>query len=193
MSRSITVLSAMVVAVLVGCPRPTPVAEVARARPRLVMLLVIDQLPTWAFERDRALFTGGLARLLREGAVVSAATLPHANTFTAPGHATIGTGATPAVHGVIGNRWFRRDEGLDRPAEHDPSSPVLALGAADGEPVKATASARALRVEGLADVLRTASNGRARSVAIALKARAACMVAGRRPSSRSGTRPPPAG
>ena len=30
----------------------------------------------------------------------------HAVTYTGPGHATIGTGATPALHGIIGNGWI---------------------------------------------------------------------------------------
>ncbi|MBA3404229.1 MAG: alkaline phosphatase family protein, partial [Gemmatimonadaceae bacterium] len=58
--------------------------------PKLVVLIVVDQLPTWVFERDRKLFTGGFARMLREGGYVASAELPHANPFTAPGHAVIG-------------------------------------------------------------------------------------------------------
>lgn len=173
------VISALVLA---GCPR-TPVTEPSpRARPRLVVLLVIDQLPTWTFERDRALFTGGLARLLRDGAHVRAAELPYANTFTAPGHATIGTGTTPDEHGIIGNQWFRRDAKESLAAEHDPASPILAVGEpAVDEPLRDSASSKALRVEGLAEALRRGSQGRAHSVAIALKARAAVFVAGQHP------------
>ena len=173
-------------AVLAGCPQtppPTePTASAAPARPRLVVLLVIDQLPTWAFERDRALFTGGFARLLRDGAYVRGGELPYANTFTAPGHATIGTGTTPSEHGVIGNQWFRRDANKELAAEDDPASPILAVGPpAVDEPLRDTASSKALRVEGLAEALRRGSLGKARSVAIALKARAAVFVAGQHP------------
>ncbi|MDX2092867.1 MAG: alkaline phosphatase family protein [Kofleriaceae bacterium] len=169
---------------LASCPRPpaTPATPATPARPRLVVLIVIDQLPTWAFERDRALFKGGLARLLRDGGYVRAAELPYANTFTAPGHATISTGTTPSVHGVIGNQWFRRDVGKDLSAEHDSASPVLSV----GEPVEDaqrtdTASAQALRVEGLAEALRRATNGKGHSLAIGLKSRAAVFLAGQHP------------
>lgn len=182
--RAIAVLLALL-AVVAGCRRPLPVGT-AVARPRLVVLIVIDQLPTWVFEQDRALFRGGFARLLRDGALVQAAELPHANTFTAPGHATIATGAPPSEHGVIGNQWFRRDEQRNRPAEYDPEAPVLVVGPAVSTRAlpptpAATASARALQVDGLADALRRGSGGRARSVAIGLKARAAVHVAGRAP------------
>jgi len=168
----------VVIALLLGCQQPPRAPQPARPDVDLVVLLVIDQLPVWAFDRDRPLYRGGLARLLREGAY-AVAELPHANTFTAPGHATIGTGAPPSIHGVIGNQWYRRDELRALPAEHDPEAAMFSVIAP--EMLAEVASAKALRVDGLADVLREATHGRARSVAIALKARAATMVAGRRP------------
>jgi hypothetical protein len=172
----------LLVAVASGCPGPAPVTA-PRARPlRLVVLVVIDQLPAWAFDRDRALFTKGLGRLLRDGAYVRAAELPYAHPFTAPGHASIATGAPPSVHGVIGNSWYRRADGRERPAEFDPGATVFAVGPSHGGALSTEdgASAHALRVDGIADALRRA-HPRARSVAIALKARAAAFVAGRHP------------
>lgn len=174
-------------AVLVGSCGPKAMPAPSK-RPRLVVLLVIDQLPTWAFERDRHLFTGGLARLLREGAYVRAAELPYASSFTAPGHATISTGTTPSTHGVIGNQWFRRAEDKERGAEYDPAAPQLRVvtetietpGAAPSLVLDDTASAIALRSPGLAEALR-AARPTSTSVAIALKARAAVFVAGQHP------------
>jgi hypothetical protein len=169
-------------ALLAGCPAPA--APKQPEHPRLVVLIVIDQLPSWTFEKEAPAFIGGFARLMRDGAYVPKAELPYANTFTAPGHAAIGTGATPRVTGVVGNVWWRRIEERERAAEYDADSPVLTVGGAQGkEPVTDDlgASSRALRVDGLADVLRTASGGRAHSIAVALKARAACFVAGKHP------------
>lgn len=144
------------------------------------MLIVIDQLPSWAFERDRALFTGGLGRLVREGGYVKKGELPYANTFTSPGHATIATGAVPRVHGVVGNTWWSRADQKERSAELDPSASIFAVGNVD-KPPAGGASGRALRVQGIADALRTATKERGRSIAIGLKARAACLVAGQHP------------
>ena len=148
------------------------------------MLVVVDQLPSWSFERDRAQFHGGFARLLRDGAYVRAADIPYASTTTAPGHAAIATGAAPNVTGIIGNGWFRRAEGSDRGAEYDPDAEPLVVGAPlDHTPMTSDlgASGRALRVDGLADSLRVATSGRAHSLSIAFKARTACMMTGRRP------------
>ena len=170
----------VVLAVVVGCrsavvaPKPEP----GSGRPKIVVLLVIDQLPTWAFERDRPLFRGGFARLLRDGAYATGE-LPHANTFTASGHASIGTGAPPSVHGVVGNQWFRRAEGVTRRAEHDVNAPTFSV-LVPGKLIDDSGSSRALRIEGIADVLRRESPA-ARSIAVALKARAAVLVAGKAP------------
>ncbi len=154
-----------------------------RQGPKLVVLIVIDQLPSWVFDRDKALFTGGLARMLRDGGYVPAAELPYANTFTAPGHAAIGTGAPPAVTGIVGNNWWRRAEAIDRDAEYDISSPVLSVASSHAGVLSAgdNGSAKALRVDGIADVLREVTNGKAKSVAISLKARGAVFMAGKHP------------
>ncbi len=173
---------AAMLAVVAACHTPAPARVAAVRQPKLVVLIVIDQLPSWAFERDRALYTGGLGRLLREGAYVRRARLPYANTFTAPGHATIATGATPSIHGVIGNQWWRRIEQRERSAEYDPASPVLPVVVLE-TPLSpdATASARAMRVPGVADAVRAATQDRGHTIAIALKSRSACLVAGQHP------------
>lgn len=168
---------------VVAC-HPSPAPPTAPAHPRLVVLIVIDQWPSWMFERQKHLYTGGIGRLLREGAVAPEAELPYANTFTAVGHATIATGAPPNITGIVGNYWYRRGEGRDRPAEYDVDAPVLAVGAPLGDAQLSAddgSSAKALRVEGIADALRRETGGAAHSVAIALKARSACLVAGQHP------------
>ncbi len=174
-----------------------------RPQARLVVLIVVDQLPSWTFGPRAASFTGGLRRLLDRGIYVPQVQLPYGTPFTAPGHATIGTGAPPAVHGIIGNSWFRRDvpappgsksttlEALVD-ADFDAASPIfrvappLHLGAApsprDAQPtLDAGVSSAALRVPGLAEALHLGTGGRGLAVAVALKARAACFMAGQKP------------
>lgn len=182
MRRALAVLIAL--AACRSTPAPLPTSPAPRNKPKLVVLIVIDQWPSWVFEKQQSVFTGGLARLLAEGAVVPAAELPYANTFTAPGHATIGTGAPPRVTGIVGNSWYRRAEDRERPAEYDPAAPLLVVGPPLGHDAPSPedgASARALRVEGVADALRRATGGTGKSVTIALKSRAACLVGGQQP------------
>ena len=184
-SRAVHRVLVVLVALLVAaCSRGITAAPGAHTRPRLVVLVVIDQWPSWVFEQQQHLFTRGLRRLLRDGAVVMNAELPYANTLTAPGHATLATGAPPRESGIVGNYWYREGDATARPAEYDPEAPVLAVGPALGDGTLADddgASGRALRREGVADVLRRATSGTAHSLAIALKARSACLVAGRHP------------
>ncbi len=166
------------VAVIVACAHPVaPVTPAPDPKLKLVVLIVIDQLPVASLERDRHLFHGGLARLLEHGAFATLE-LPYANTFTAPSHASIGTGVLPRDHGIVGNDWYRREEGRVRPAELDPASPPLIVGQPEGgEHFEDGTSAVQLRVDGIADHLR----GHGKSVAIATKARAAVLIAGRHP------------
>lgn len=174
----------VVLALLAACTRGSPPAPSAREKPRLVVLIVIDQWPSWVFEKQQKLFTGGIGRLLRDGAIVMNGELPYGNTFTAPGHATFATGAVPRVHGIIGNYWHRRDEDRSRAAEYDPQALLHSVASSlDGDMPGPDdgASGRALREEGVADVLRRATNGAGKAVAIALKPRAAALMAGRQP------------
>lgn len=178
MSRA-TLASVVTLTLALGCapvaPRPSPPPP-----PRLVVLVVIDQWPSWGVAERRAHYRAGLARLLDGGVHFRRAQYPYAITFTAPGHAALGTGAPPRATGIVANTWYRRDRGVEIGAEIDPASPIVDL---DGAPVTGVdgASSAALAADGLAEVLRAGTDGRGRSVAIAGKARAACFVAGRRP------------
>ncbi len=81
------------------------------APPRLTVVIVVDQMRYDYLVRFAGLFTGGFAKLLREGAVFTNVHHDHANTETAPGHATLLTGAYPSHHGIIGNDWYERQTG----------------------------------------------------------------------------------
>src|SRR5262245_46402193 len=82
-------------------------------QPRLVVLMVLDQWPEWAFEAKRpALHGGGFDRLLSEGSW-RVGRHPSAITATAPGHALISTGEPPATSGIVSNGWFRRELGRE--------------------------------------------------------------------------------
>jgi len=146
--------------------------------PRLVVLLTIDQLPSWTFERDKTLLTGGLERLLHSGLLIPAAELPYANTYTAPGHATIGTGAPPSITGILANSWYRRDLATQVSSVYDPDQSIFGL---EGRPGVTGVSSLPLRVDGVADVLRRARPGRSKSVAVSLKDRGAILMLGRHP------------
>ncbi len=82
---------------------------VAATRPDLVVVVSIDQFRYDYLERFGPWFSErGFNRFLKNGANFSNAYYLHANTFTGPGHASIGTGRTPDENAIVGNTWFDR-------------------------------------------------------------------------------------
>ena len=79
---------------------------------KLVLLIAVDQFRYDYLTRFRSDYTEGFKRLLADGAVFTNANLEHYPTVTAVGHATMLSGAIPAVSGIIGNDWFDRETGV---------------------------------------------------------------------------------
>ncbi len=83
-----------------------PMAEAADP-PKLVIAILVDQLRYDYLERFHDQFPEGGFRLLTDqGAFMTFARYNYAPTITAPGHASVFSGAPPAMHGIIGNDWF---------------------------------------------------------------------------------------
>src|SRR5215813_11413887 len=81
-------------------------------RPRLVLLIVVDQFRYDYLERFGDLFVAnGFRRLMRDGASWTQSNYDHMPTYTAPGHGTMMTGAYPAESGIVGNEWLDRATG----------------------------------------------------------------------------------
>jgi len=84
----------------------------SQQRPRLVVLVSVDQLADWVFALGERHYAedGGFRRLQREGVTFDECAYEHACSETGPGHATIGTGAPASLHGIVKNQWWSRDE-----------------------------------------------------------------------------------
>lgn len=76
--------------------QPTP-------KPTLVVQVTIDQLRPDYLDKWASQFTGGFKRLLTQGAFFPKTVHDHATTETAPGHATLWSGRTPAKNGIVIN------------------------------------------------------------------------------------------
>ncbi len=83
-------------------------SEHSANKPKLGVLIVVDQMRGDYPGRFGSYLTGGLHRLLTEGAVFDSASHEHANTETAVGHATLSTGCFPSHHGIVGNDFYDR-------------------------------------------------------------------------------------
>jgi arylsulfatase A-like enzyme len=141
----------------------SPATHAGPSRPRLLVLISLDQFGSFYLEEYGALFDKGFARLRREGRTYPRAEVAHAPTLTWPGHASLSTGAYPGHHGISSHRvfwtWPEKDDYGHMPTL-DPGERV------PGFPDAAAFSGRDLRVTALADWVR-AADPRARSVAIA--------------------------
>lgn len=79
---------------------------------RLVLQITVDGLRGDLLTRFGKHFgKDGFRYLLNKGSVFSNAHYQHANTETIVGHSTLATGASPSVHGMIGNAWFDPESG----------------------------------------------------------------------------------
>ncbi|MEY4609354.1 MAG: hypothetical protein RL625_1571 [Gemmatimonadota bacterium] len=74
-----------------------------RPRPALAVLITVDQLRPEYLERWHGQLTGGLRRLIDDGAFFRNGFQDHANTETAPGHASTLSGRLPYSTGISTN------------------------------------------------------------------------------------------
>jgi predicted AlkP superfamily pyrophosphatase or phosphodiesterase len=145
-------------------------------RPRLVLLIVVDQFRYDYLTRFGDLFgSSGIGRLLRQGASWTEANFDHVPTFTAPGHAVFMTGAWPSQTGIIANEWYERDTGQRVKSVTDDSTSKLG-----GKPGEKGYSPRRLLCSTVGDELRIADGDRSKVIGISAKDRSAILPSGRR-------------
>ncbi|MGE0864119.1 MAG: alkaline phosphatase family protein [Vicinamibacterales bacterium] len=177
----IAVLVVLIGALAVSAPTAQPSASPAvRGGPKLVVLISIDQMRGDYVDRFQHQWSKGLKRLITEGAWFRQADYPYYNTVTCAGHASLSTGAVPAVHGMVLNQWWQRDNSRLVSCTDDDGEQLVSYGG----PVKSVGhSARNLMTTTLADELRLQATPAPRVVSVSLKARSAVMLGGHRPDA----------
>src|SRR6202790_2826777 len=165
------------------------------SKPKLVVILVVDQMRGDYIDKFQHQWTGGLKRLVNEGAWFREAAYPYGATETCVGHSTISTGAFPASHGMVANEWWDREQGKDvtctadasvKNIAYEPTVPAAsnAAGSASGTASSAAGdSADKMLIPAFAEELKFQSGARTRVVAMSLKARAAITLAGHQADS----------
>jgi arylsulfatase A-like enzyme len=131
------------------------------ARPKVIVVITVDQLRPDYFSRWKPQLTGGLGQLATEGAFFSEGYQDHAVTETAPGHATILSGMWPAHNGII-----RNSEGVQ-----DTLAPLLGIAGPGASP-------RRMRGTELFDWLK-AVDPTARALSVSRKDRGAILPIGK--------------
>lgn len=165
----------LIAACLVQCKKTeNQAAKPPFERPKLVVGIVVDQMRYDYLTRFWDKYSEkGFKRLVRDGFTCKNNHFNYVPTYTGPGHASIYTGATPSVHGIIANDWFDRDTNAMMYCAQDDS--VKTIGSTD---VLEAMSPKNLKVTTVTDQLRLATQLRGKVVGIALKDRGAILPAG---------------
>lgn len=143
-------------------------------KPKLIVGIVVEQLRYDHIEKFRSYFEeAGIRLLLNEGTSYQNATYRYMLTQSAPGHATISTGAEPAVHGITSDNWYLslKDELIycTKDMEVNPVGGSYESGLQS--PINLLAST-------FSDELKMASNGESKVYAVGLKDNSAILSAG---------------
>ncbi len=152
-------------------------------QPKLIVGIVVDQMRYDYIARYWDNFgEGGFKRLIAEGTTFSNCNYNYVPTETAPGHASIFTGTTPSGHGIIMNDWYDQSTiaaGVVRPHSSvmDSLYPFLGI-----HPLRSRglgASPLLLDATTIADQLKAATKGKAKTIGVSLKDRSAILPVGK--------------
>ncbi len=162
---------AMAVLPLIGCAQASTQSAGAgpggnrpanlAAAPRLIVMITVDQMRYDYLERFASEYQSGLARLIKGGAIYTNGFQDHANTETAPGHATVLSGREPYRTGIVLNSY----------GVGDPRSPLIGGGGPGASPFR-------FRGTALIDWMK-AKDRRSRALSVSRKDRGAILPVGR--------------
>ncbi len=141
-------------------------------RPRLVVGLVVDQMRwDYLYYYYDQFGEGGLKRLVDDGFSCENTMINYVPTVTAIGHSSVYTGSVPALTGIAGNDFFISGKQVYCCQDDD----VQGVGS-NGRAGKM--SPKNLLASGIGDVLKIATDYKAKVIGVALKDRAAILPAG---------------
>jgi hypothetical protein len=152
-----------------------PVRAAPAEKPRLVVLLSVDQLRGDYPSLYGHQWTRGLKTLFGKGAHFTNARYPYLHTVTCAGHVTIGTGAFPNHHGMVFNGWWVEAERKVIPCTTDATAHNISY----GKPLTGPGdSARNIVVPTLADAMKAGLRPTPRVFSASMKARSAIGLVG---------------
>lgn len=146
-------------------------------KPKLVVGIVVDQMRREYLDRFYDRFgEDGFRRMMQEGFDVRNGHYNYFPTVTGPGHASVYTGTTPAIHGIIGNSWYDRNAKKSVNCVEDPAWKPVGNPEGNGD-----VSPSRLLSTTITDELELATQGRAKVIGISFKDRGAVLPAGHMP------------
>jgi predicted AlkP superfamily pyrophosphatase or phosphodiesterase len=141
---------------------------------KLVVGIVVDQMRYDYLTRFESKYgNGGFKRMMTEGFNCKNNHFNYIPTKTGPGHASINTGTTPSVNGIIGNDWFEKNTMQKLNCVEDNSVEPLGTLSNDGKksPIQMITST-------FADENRLFTQMRGKTIGVSIKHRGAILPAG---------------
>ena len=149
--------------------------KTTRSRPKLVVGIVVDQMrPDYITRYWSKLSPNGFKALIKDGYEFKNANYNFIPTYTGPGHASIYTGTTPSINGIISNDWYIRKENDTVYCVQDDTIKTVGSNSKAGQ-----MSPHRLLTTTVTDELQLATNGNTKVIGISLKDRGAILPAGR--------------
>ncbi len=149
-------------------------AQQVSDKPKLVVGIVVDQMRQEYLYRFYDKYgAGGFKRLMNDGFMLTNAHYNYVPTVTGPGHASVYTGTTPAIHGIIGNEYY--DKTRKKFVNCVEDSLYSAVG---NETVTGQLSPSRMISSTITDELKLFTQKKAKVVGISIKDRGAILPAG---------------
>lgn len=141
---------------------------------KLIVGITVDQMrQEYIYRYWDKYGTDGFKRLVSDGYSFENAHYSYKPTYTAPGHASIYTGTTPATHGIIGNNWYDKTIKTTIYCAGDTSVHSVGSDSKAGQ-----MSPKNMLTTTVTDELRLATNFKGKSIGISIKDRGAILPAG---------------
>jgi predicted AlkP superfamily pyrophosphatase or phosphodiesterase len=143
-------------------------------RPKLVIGIVVEEMKYDQLEKFRdKLGENGIKKLINEGTYFKNASFDYMLTQSAPGHATIATGAEPSAHGITSDDWYvpLKNELINCTKDINVNSIGGSFESGLHSPVN-------LQVSTFSDELQMASNRKAKVFGVGLRESSAIFTAG---------------
>lgn len=145
---------------------------------KLVVGVVVDQMRYEYLHRFANHYgNDGFKRLMNDGFQFKNAHFNYIPTYTGPGHASVYTGTTPRVHGIIGNDWYDKYEKKNMYCVEDQE--VNGVG---GSGKVGQRSPKNLRASTVTDELQLFYQNRSKVISVSIKDRGAILPAGHQPT-----------
>ena len=149
-------------------------AQSTYERPKLVVGIVVDQMRQEYLYRFYDKFgEKGFKRLMNDGFMLQNAHYNYVPTVTGPGHASVYTGSTPAIHGIIGNEFYDKKAKKFVNCVEDSTRKAVGSSSSDGD----VSPARMLSST-VTDELKLFTQKRSKVIGMSIKDRGAVLPAG---------------